>query len=65
MVKHLRPLYIKAYINGKIIRKVFVDGGAMLNIMPLGTEKRIRKSEVNLVPTNMRMTNFTGGDTNT
>jgi len=32
--KHLRPLFMKGYINGKPMTKMLVDGGAAVNIMP-------------------------------
>ena len=31
--KHLRPLFMKGYINGKSMTKMLVDGGAAVNIM--------------------------------
>ena len=32
--KHLWPLFMKGYINGKPMTKMLVDGGAAVNIMP-------------------------------
>ena len=32
--RHLKPLYVKGYVNGKPLTKMFVDGGAAINIMP-------------------------------
>ena len=59
MVKHLKPLYVKAQINGKTIARVFVDCGAILNIIPLATLRKIDKKQKDLIPTNIKMTNFT------
>lgn len=44
MTKNLNPLYIKAHINGKPFNRVFVNGGAVLNIMSLATMARISKN---------------------
>jgi hypothetical protein len=32
--KHLKALYLKGYINGHLVTKMFVDNGAAVNIMP-------------------------------
>jgi hypothetical protein len=34
MTQHLKPLYIKAHINGRPVNKVLVDNGAAVNILP-------------------------------
>lgn len=60
MTEHLKPLYIKARLNGKEISRVFVDGGAVLNVMPVSTLRKLGKTKEDLVSTNMKMTNFTG-----
>ena len=31
MIKHLKPIYVRAQINGKTLLRVFVDEGAILN----------------------------------
>jgi hypothetical protein len=31
---HMKPLYIKGYLDGKPINRMLVDGGACVNIMP-------------------------------
>ena len=61
--EHLKPLYIKAHVNGKPINIVLIDGEAMLNIMPYSTIKRLGESCKDLKVTNMTMLNFTGGST--
>ena len=42
--RHLRPLYIKAHINGKPISRVLINGEAMLNMMSYSIVKRLGKS---------------------
>jgi len=39
---------------------VFVDGGAFFNIIPLTTLKKLGKRQEELIPTYMKMTNFSG-----
>lgn len=60
MTKHLKPLYIKAHINGKSFNRMFVDGGIVLIITPLATMKRLGKNCDDLISTNMKMTSFRG-----
>ena len=60
---HLKPLYIKAHMNGKPINRVLIDGGAVLNVMSYSKVKRLGKSHKDLKKTNMTMSNFTGGST--
>ena len=57
---HMRPLYVKAWINGQPIRRVFVDGGATINIMPLATIAKIGKNRTDLLPTGMKVASFAG-----
>jgi hypothetical protein len=35
--RHMRPLYLKGYVNGKPLTKIFVDGGAAVNVMSYAT----------------------------
>ena len=62
-MRHLRPLYIKAYIDGWLISRVLIDGGAIMNVMPVGILKKLGKTQNDLNETNMKMTNFTGEST--
>ena len=60
MTRHLKPLYIKALINGKPINWVFVYERVVLNVMPIVTLKKLDKNKSNLISINMKMTNFIG-----
>lgn len=55
MVKHLKPLFIKASINENMFRHVFVANGIVLNFMPHITLKNLGKNMEDLIPTNMKM----------
>jgi hypothetical protein len=39
--RHMRPLYIRGYVNGKTLTKMFVDGGAVVNVMSYTTFKNL------------------------
>lgn len=62
-VGHLRRLYIRADVNGKLISRVLINGEAMLNVVSYSTVKKLGKSREDLKETNMTMFNFTGGST--
>ena len=34
MMYHLKPLFIRAKVDGMAVNKVFVDGGATVNLRP-------------------------------
>lgn len=62
MTKHLRPLYIRAHIDGKpLLSRVLVDNGAAVNILPLRMVRRLSKSEQDLSPSEVSVTSFDGG----
>jgi hypothetical protein len=42
--RHLKPLYVKGFVNGKPISKMLVDGGAAVNLMPYATFKKLGRS---------------------
>jgi hypothetical protein len=39
--RHMRPLYLRGYVNGKPLTKMFVDGGAAVNVMPYTTFRKL------------------------
>ena len=48
MMYHLKPLFIKAKVDGISVNKVFVDGGAAVNLMPLTLFKNMGKTDDDL-----------------
>jgi hypothetical protein len=39
--RQMRPLYLKGYVNGKPLTKMFVDGGAAVNVMSYTTFRKL------------------------
>nr|CAD1839730.1 unnamed protein product [Ananas comosus var. bracteatus] len=58
--RFVRPLFIRALIEGRPVGRVMVDGGAMVNVMPTSFFKKLGKSEDELKPTDTIITDFTG-----
>jgi hypothetical protein len=48
--RHMRPLYLKGYVNGKPLTKMFVDGGAAVNVMPYTTFRKLGTGPIDLTP---------------
>ncbi|XP_051117881.1 uncharacterized protein LOC127242396 [Andrographis paniculata] len=63
MASHLKPLYVNAHVCGKPITKVFIDNGAVFNVMSLKTLKKLGKGIHDLSPVDFEMTSFTGQPT--
>jgi hypothetical protein len=58
--KHLKALYLKAYINSQPINKMLVDIGAAVNIMPYSVLRRLGWSTGDLIKTNVMLSDFNG-----
>nr|CAD1833460.1 unnamed protein product [Ananas comosus var. bracteatus] len=58
--RFVRPLFIRALIEGRPVSRVMIDGGAMVNVIPTSFFKKLGKSEDELKPIDIIMTDFTG-----
>ncbi|KAE8666280.1 hypothetical protein F3Y22_tig00112503pilonHSYRG00244 [Hibiscus syriacus] len=61
MTKHLRHLYIRAHIDGKLESRVLVENVSAVNILSLRMVNRLPKSEQDLIPFKVSVTRFDGG----
>ena len=59
MTQYLKPLYIKAYMNGRPVNKVLVDNGAAVNIFPYKMLSKLAKTTEDLTPSDMDVNGFT------
>ncbi|KAM2352167.1 hypothetical protein ACFXTH_006880 [Malus domestica] len=59
-LQHLKPLYVTAHIECYPISKIFVDCGAIVNIMPVSVMKALRRSTNELIPSGITMSSFVG-----
>ena len=48
MTKHIKPLFIKARLNGVTLNRILVDNGAAVNIILLSTSKKLINKGQNL-----------------
>ncbi|CAA2968874.1 Hypothetical predicted protein [Olea europaea subsp. europaea] len=63
LTKHLRPLYVKALVNGIPVAKVLIDNGATINTIPSRMMRKFAKTERDVIPTEIILTSFNGGAT--
>ena len=61
--RHLNPLYLEGYINGKPVNRMMVDTGASVNILPYAVCRKIGRTEEDLIKTNVVLNNFKGNPT--
>lgn len=64
MMYHLKPLFIRAKIDGMTVNKVFVDGGATVNLMTYTLFKKMGKCDDDLRQHNMVLSNYDGKTSN-
>lgn len=63
IAQHLRPLYIRADFEGRLISRVIINNKVVVNILTTATMRNIGKCESDLIPVDLVITNFTGGQT--
>jgi hypothetical protein len=63
--QHMRPLYLRGYVNGKPLTKMFVDGGAAVNVMPYTTFRKLGIGPGDLTPTSIVLNDFAGNPLDT
>ena len=49
MMRHIKPLYIRAHLNGKPISKVLIDNGSAVNVIPLRMLRALGRSINDLI----------------
>ncbi|CAN1221842.1 hypothetical protein LINGRAPRIM_LOCUS413 [Linum grandiflorum] len=63
MLRHLRPLYIKAKLDGIPTSNILVDNGAAVNVLPTRMLRKLGKNIGDLIPIDVFVTSFNGGST--
>ena len=60
MTRHIMPLYVRAYLNGRPVCKVLTDNGSMVNVMQLRMLRALGKSISDLIEIEVAVFAFTG-----
>jgi hypothetical protein len=61
--QHLKPLYIRGHINGKLISRMLIDGGATINMILYSIFKKLGREDDELMKTNLTLNSVGGGAT--
>ena len=59
MTRHIRPLYVRAHINGKPVSKVLMDNGSVVNVMPLRMLRALGRSICDSIETEVSVSSLT------
>ncbi|KAM2482484.1 hypothetical protein ACFX1W_040243 [Malus domestica] len=65
LANHLKPTYVAAHLEGVPFKKVLIDGGAAVNILPAKQMKKIKRGVEDLIPTDLTVSSFSGVITKT
>ncbi|KAM1157888.1 hypothetical protein ACFX1X_028754 [Malus domestica] len=65
LANHLKPIYVSAHLEGVPFKRILIDGGAAVNILPAKQMKRMGRSTEDLIPTNLTVSSFSGAITRT
>jgi hypothetical protein len=53
--QHMKLLYIRSHINGRLISRMLVSGSAIVNLMLYSVFKKIKREDEELVKTNLTL----------
>jgi len=56
--QHLKALFVKGKVDGQLMTKILVDGGAAINIMSYAVYRKLGKGDQNLTKTDMMLKDF-------
>ena len=60
MMRHIKSLYVRAYLNGRPVSKVLIDNGSTINVMPLRMLRAVGSSINDLIEIEVVVSAFTG-----
>ena len=60
MTRHIKPLYVRAHLNGRSVSKVLVDNGSTVNVMPLRMLRALGRRINDLIEIEVVVSTFTG-----
>ena len=59
MMKHIKTLYVRAYLNGRLVSKVLIDNRSMVNVMLLRMLRALGRSISDMIETKVAVSTFT------
>ena len=58
--QHLKALFVNGRVDRQPMSKIFIDGGAAINIMPYTVYRKLGKGDLDLTKTDMMLKDFEG-----
>ena len=58
ITRHIRPFYVRSDFNGKLVSKVLVDNGSIVNVMPLRMLRALERNIGDLIKTEVSVSPF-------
>ncbi|KAM1734168.1 hypothetical protein ACFX11_019695 [Malus domestica] len=65
LANHLKPIYVAAHLEGVPFKRVLIDEGAAVNVLPAKQMKKIGRGVEDLIPTDLTVSSFSGAITKT
>ncbi|OMO49394.1 Integrase, catalytic core [Corchorus capsularis] len=62
---HIKPLYIKVHLDGVPMNRVLVDNGAIVNLLPYASLRRLGRGDDDLIESILTVSDFLGAITET
>ncbi|KAM1329403.1 hypothetical protein ACFX2F_013578 [Malus domestica] len=62
---HLKPIYVTAHLEGVPFKRILIDGGAAINVLPAKQMKKLGRGTEDLIPTDLTVSSFSGAITKT
>ena len=60
MTRNIKPLYVRAHLNGRPVSKVLINNGSMVNVMPLRMLRALGMSISDLIEIEVVVSAFIG-----
>ncbi|KAM0998257.1 hypothetical protein ACFX2C_008049 [Malus domestica] len=65
LANHLKPIYVTTHLEEVPFRRILIDGGAAVNVLPAKQMKKLGRGTKDLTPTNLTVSSFSGAITKT
>ncbi|KAM2196268.1 hypothetical protein ACFX1R_030170 [Malus domestica] len=65
LANHLKPIYISAHLEGVPFKRILIDGGAAVNVLPAKQMRKMGRGTEDLIPTDLTVSSFSGAITRT
>ncbi|KAM1066599.1 hypothetical protein EV2_022559 [Malus domestica] len=62
---HLKPIYVTTHLEGVHFKRILIDGGAAVNVLPAKQMKKLGRGTEDLIPTDLTVSSFSGAITKT